>query len=210
LGYADDFIKWAQPLIGHYPETSTGGIAVDYRLGFALETQSRPIYSKAFFPSGQSPSALSGVVAHELTHQWYGDTVALHRWTDIWLNEGFATYVEWHWEAKQAQVPWQRYVDFYYHLRPAGSPWWNLHIGDPGPAHLFDFQVYARGALTLEAIHDRIGARFWPMMRQWASTNRDGNVTTAQFVHFVNGYSTTPLTHLIHRWLYESGRPPPP
>ena len=68
--------------------SSVGSIVDDAPdLGYALETQSRPIY--AFAPD------LTTVV-HETAHQWFGDSVGLERWPNIWLNEGFATWTEWY------------------------------------------------------------------------------------------------------------------
>ena len=63
-------------------------------IGFALENQTRPIYSKGFFTD---PVAGDFVVVHELAHQWFGDSLAVAQWQHIWLNEGFATYAEWLW-----------------------------------------------------------------------------------------------------------------
>ena len=78
---------------GPYPFHTVGAIVDDQDdLYFALETQTRPVYSRYFWPDGGD-----FVVAHELAHQWFGDDVALARWQDIWLNEGFATYAEWLW-----------------------------------------------------------------------------------------------------------------
>ena len=84
---------------GPYPFSTVGAI-VDNQddLFFALETQTRPVYSKYFWFDGEgNPTNGDFVVVHELAHQWFGDDVALARWQDIWLNEGFATYAEWLW-----------------------------------------------------------------------------------------------------------------
>jgi len=86
---SDEIIGLFNGLFGPYPFTQTGAI-VDHapQVGYALETQTRPIYDGA-------PSQTT--VAHELAHQWFGDSVSLARWQDMWLNEGFATWAQWRW-----------------------------------------------------------------------------------------------------------------
>ena len=69
---------------GPYPGNSTGIVVDVTDLGYALETQDRP-----YFEGRVS----SGTLVHELTHQWFGDSVAPKDWNDIWLNEGPASYV---------------------------------------------------------------------------------------------------------------------
>jgi len=75
---------------GPYPFASAGGTVDDLQtLGFALENQTRPTYARSFFTDQVGADS---VVVHELSHQWFGDSVAVDAWQHIWLNEGFATY----------------------------------------------------------------------------------------------------------------------
>ena len=109
---------------GPYPFSTVGAIVDDQPdLFFALETQTRPVYSKYFWPDGGD-----SVVAHELAHQWYGDHVALEQWQDIWLNEGWATYAEWIWAEHDGLFTPQDAFDFYYAFWPtttrSGRSWW--------------------------------------------------------------------------------------
>jgi aminopeptidase N len=81
-------LDFFESIYGPYPFNSYGSIVDDDSVGYALETQTRPIYS------GQ---ANEGTVAHEAAHMWLGNAVSPGRWQDIWLNEGWATYSTWLW-----------------------------------------------------------------------------------------------------------------
>ena len=72
---------------------ASGGVVQEGAVGFALENQTRPVYSPFFF--GEEGNDF--VVVHELAHQWFGDLLAVDAWNETWLNEGFATYTEWMW-----------------------------------------------------------------------------------------------------------------
>jgi aminopeptidase N len=190
---------------GPYPFDAYGGVVIDdSRIGYALETQSRPVYGRAFFAGGPNPV----VIAHELAHQWFGDSVALERWQDIWLNEGFATYAEWLWQEHADNKPIADSFDETY----AEFPWRSgLPAGDPGADHLFGSGVYQRGGMTVYALRKTIGdAAFDRLIRTWVTDHRGGNVTTAGFVKAAEQISGRDLSDFFQTWLYGKGKPPHP
>ena len=191
---------------GRYPFSAAGGIVDDIDgLGFALENQTRPIYSKDFFTDSVSADS---VVVHELAHQWYGDSLAVHRWRDIWLNEGFATYAEWLWSENEGRGTPQQIFDSLYANIAADDPFWQLTIGDPGSEQLFDGPVYVRGAMTLQQLRVTVGdAHFFTILRRWASDHRDGTVSTGQLIALAERISGRQLDKLFQRWLYTPGKP---
>ncbi|WP_243076912.1 M1 family metallopeptidase [Microbacterium sp. SS28] len=191
---------------GHYPFADAGAIVDDYSgLGFALETQTRPVYAKEFWSDGQN----DGVVVHELAHQWFGDSVAVDRWADIWLNEGFATYAEWLWLEHDGIATTQEAFDFYYNaIWPEDDPFWTVVIGDPGPDAIFDNAVYYRGAMTLHELRRAIGDdAFFSLLQQWVDTHRDGNASIDEFIDLAEEVSGQKLGKLFTAWLYTPSRP---
>ena len=167
----------------------------------ALETQTRPVYIGA-------PYAM--VVAHETAHQWFGDAVSLSQWQDIWLNEGFATWVTWMWQYRGNDAD----LRFNFQLFLEGSRkffgrhFWKLPPGAPGPKKLFSAAVYYRGGLTLEALREKVGdAVFYSTLRDWVTQHLYGNGTTQQFIALAEAESGTSLSHFFDVWLFQPRKP---
>ena len=173
-------------------------------LGFALENQTRPVYDPLFFLTGLGDT----VVVHELAHQWFGDDIAVGRWQDIWLNEGFATYAEWLWAEHEGNATVEQQFLINYLFTPADDPFWELSIGDPGPAHLFAEPVYVRGAMTLQALRETVGdTDFFDILHTWADEQAGGNATTPEFIALAERVTGRQLDAFFHAWLDTGTRP---
>ncbi|WP_324787193.1 M1 family metallopeptidase [Streptomyces sp. H51] len=193
-------LEWESKLFGPYPFRAAGSI-VDHApdVGYALETQSRPLYDRA--------PDLSTLV-HENAHQWFGDSVSLTTWQDIWLNEGFATYAEWLYREQHGGKTAQQTFDALY-ARPASDELWAFPPGDPGSgANIFGTPVYARGAMALHELRVAVGdPAFFRILRAWATVHRYGHGTTAQFVRLARNVSGQDVDSLLKTWLYAPGKP---
>ena len=200
-------IQFLAKNFGPYPFTSAGGI-VDDKLGLdsSLETQTRPVYAVEHF---SSPESADIDIVHELSHQWFGDSLTIARWQHIWLNEGFATYAEWLWSDEEHIQSAQDFANDLCAV-PEDDPLWAVTIGDPGADNLFDDAVYERGALTLHQLRVTIGdKKFFELLKAWASTRTGGLVTTAEFVTLAETISGTDLDAFFDTWLFTAGRPGP-
>ena len=156
------------------------------------------------------PTQNDGVVVHELAHQWFGDQIALARWQDIWLNEGFTTYAEWLWAEYEGEATPQEIFEFLFDDIPADDPFWEVVISDPTVEFLFDNATYIRGAMTLQALRNEVGDDdFWRIVRRWAA-QRDGLGTTPEFIALAERVSGQQLDELFEVWLFTGEKPASP
>ena len=206
LARQDEILDFLEERFSRYPFSTGGGIVDDYdNLLFALETQTRPVYSKFFFTS---PPSGDSVVVHELAHQWFGDSVALAEWKHIWLNEGFAQYSEWMWSEEEGLGTAQEQFDALYNGIPASDPFWSVVIGDPGPEFLFDIAVYFRGAMAVHALRQEVGDRdFFRILRAWTTRRAGGHGTVPQFIRLAERISGEQLDDLFQVWLFTGSKP---
>jgi aminopeptidase N len=131
------------------------------------------------------------------------------QWPDIWLHEGFATWSEWIWTERHAgPSAAQRFA------KPARTPasddgFWNPAPANPGaPENLFDGTTYDRGAMTLQALREKIGdGALFAVLRRWYAEHKYGNVATSEFIALAQQESGQDLGPFFQAWLYTPGKP---
>jgi aminopeptidase N len=197
-------VGWLVDRLGRYPFAESGGVVAGRPMSFALETAGRPVY---FYAGGPSERSLS-LLVHEQAHQWFGDSVGLRRWRDLWLHEGPATYAEWWWEEDHGGRSVAERLAEEYDAWPASSTFWDVAIGDPGVADLWSKATYVRGAMTLAALRQRVGDdAFAALLRRWVTHYRGETVTGRTFRRFAERRTGEDLSGFFHSWLDEPVKP---
>ncbi|MEU4242555.1 M1 family metallopeptidase [Actinoplanes sp. NPDC026619] len=195
-----------ESLFGPYPFREYVVVVADDDLDDPIEAQGMAVFGRNHVDGFRTHERL---VAHELAHQWFGNSLTVADWRHIWLNEGFATYAEWLW-SDVSGGPSVDALAARWHAWLAAQPA-VVAVADPGVARMFDAQVYKRGALTLHALRARIGeTAFFALLRSWVGEHQHGTVTTAKFREQAARFATAPLEDLFTAWLDRPALPPLP
>lgn len=196
-------LRWLEERLGRYPFESAGVVVVPG--DSAMETQTLVTFGKKTWGE---PEYAREVMVHELAHQWYGDTVTPADWSDLWMNEGMAMYLQARWSAEHTALSWRAWMQYFrYHNQvdrdEQGGP------GDYDPQMFATGCVYHCTAAMYEALRKKVGDRkFWSIVERWPHRTPDGNVDRAGFERFVEKVTGKDLTTFFDDWLNSPTWPP--
>jgi aminopeptidase N len=195
----EEVLDFYSSQFGTYPNDDAGAIVVPTALGLALESQTRPLFGTDGVTGDSAPA-----LPHELAHQWFGDAVSPATWTDVWLNEGFATYADWMWQEHEGGRPVDETARRTADLGPADD----AAVRDPESAGSFSAAVYEGGALALHALRLKVGDdAFFRIVRQWVSTYDGKSADTTDFVAIASDEAGQDLSGFLSEWLDQAPQP---
>ena len=214
LQQAPGQLNFLSDIFGRYPFGSTGAVADKAAgVGYALEVQGKPHYAGSF--SSGNPSISLSTQLHEIAHQWFGNSVTLQTWADIWFNEGWANWSTWYWSWKTqgGQDPAARFDSAY--ASPSSD--WSIApaVLDGEPANLFDtFPTYTRGAMTVQGYREIVGdQRFFAFAQLLQRKYAYDNLSTQEFIaeakraSGLKGAKLALLDQYFQQWLYGTTKP---
>ena len=158
-----EMLDYYSSLFGPYPYDRYSVVITEDDLEIPLESAGLSIFGANHV---RETGQWERLIAHELSHQWFGNSLGLAQWNDIWLNEGFACYCEWLWSEHRGKPASESAQEFYAQLAKLPE---DILIADPGPRDMFDDRLYKRGALTVHALRELLGDDFFPAMRQYVT-----------------------------------------
>jgi len=188
-----EIIDFLSSRFGPYPFDSAGGIFLGTSIGYALELQTRSVYS---------PDPNLDVIVHENAHQWFGDSVSLNSWADICLNECFASYASWLWREGKEDADLDEFYRGQVDRVDFGRRLYDMGAGD-------EFRgVYSKGPVALHALRRYLGDDvFDAVLKEWTRRHQDGNASWPQFEELTAEVAGRDLRGFFDAWFRGEDKP---
>jgi aminopeptidase N len=158
------------------------------------------------FPTDEDP-----LISHELGHQWFGDLVTCKDWGNIWLNEGFATFMEYMWMEghfgkEEADFDrWESVRNWFRSHNLYAQPIVRRDFDDSSE---FDGNAYGKGGLVLYMLRHELGDdAFYAGLKHYLEVNRGKNVVTADLAKAIEEATHTNVDQFFDQWVYGAGAP---
>lgn len=186
-----EVIDWMSDLFGPYPFENFGFVTAD-ATGASLETQTMVVLSTRMINAD--------TVVHEIAHMWFGNYVSLDSWSEMWRNEGFATYITVMWNNRDDPEGLELEMAGYQSaVEESGRP---LTLGAPPPEALFSFQTYVGGALMVHELRLEMGDEaFFEGLRRYFETYGHSTASDAQFQAVMEAAAGRSLDAFFAKWL---------
>ena len=213
-------LAWMTSRVGRYPTANYGSLVFDAAIGYSLETQTLSLFDAPVFATRTPVGLRNGTMLHELAHEWFGDSVSPYAWSDIWLNEGHATWYEAHYDAIHGYLKddlgYPDLESYFKAVYRQGDKVRDEHGPVARPRSgaiddLFNPNVYDGGALALYALRQKMGAkRFNTLERRWVAKYRGQSASTDDFIALASRVAGRDLRTFLIAWLYGTRTPPMP
>jgi aminopeptidase N len=207
LADTQDMLEYYSGLIGPYPFDEFGFVIIrteDDQARFAEETQTMVMVDRGYM---LSESAV-GVLAHELAHHWFGDSVSLANWNEVWLKEGMASYLMILWLDHQGYVEIQPIMSNLEDTLITYATGLDQPLNQPLPTHMYGPNTYDKGAWVYYMLSQQMGEQtFTSFLREYYKRYADGNASTSEVQDLAEEVSGLDLTSFFQQWVYGSGNP---
>jgi aminopeptidase N len=209
LGQAPPILRFFEENLGPYPYEKLANVQSTTRYG-GMENASAIFYSEEAVADSEDDTPL---LAHEIAHQWYGNTVTEADWPHLWLSEGFATYLTGlYLEHARGRAALTRYMSeartrvAKFHEANPETPLVDTTFSDP--TELLNTNPYQKGAWVLHMLRHEIGTdSFWDGLRAYYDRYRHQNATTRDFRAVMEEVSGRDLAAFFDQWTRRAGHP---
>ncbi|MDZ5619797.1 M1 family metallopeptidase [Nocardioides sp. HM23] len=198
--YAGEAMDWLEQFLGPYPFDTFGIVIYDGESG--METQT-------MVTLGATPYTTSReVVVHELAHHWYGDTVTPADWSDVWMNEGMAMYLQGMWEAEDEGITIDEKMDDWASFEDEMRE----YSGPPAaydPTNFGDGNIYFGPALMWHELRQQIGDdAFFALVRDWPADQENDTADREEYLSWIEEETGEELSAFFDDWLLGETTPP--